>query len=83
MRPAMRFLIVDESSDFLGYLKMWDFFREKSRHLSGSQLRKQCKQQFLSFVRLRLWPARAQHLRQFAAKIARLVDDEKAHGRTH
>jgi ATP-dependent helicase HrpA len=46
---------VDETSDFLGYLKIWNFFREKSRHLSNSQLRKQCRQQFLSYLRLREW----------------------------
>ncbi len=45
----------DEASDFLGYLKMWDFFHEKSKHLSNSQLRKQCKQQFLSYIRMREW----------------------------
>jgi len=46
---------VDEESDFLSYLKMWAFFQEKSKHLSRSQLRKQCKQQFLSYLRMREW----------------------------
>ena len=44
-----------EGSDFLSYLKLWDFFKEKSKHLSNSQLRKQCKAQFLSYRRLREW----------------------------
>ena len=44
-----------ENGDFLTYLNIWDFFREKSKHLSNSQLRKQCKQQFLSYLRLREW----------------------------
>jgi ATP-dependent helicase HrpA len=46
---------VDEGSDFLGFLKIWDFFREKTRHLSNSQLRKACKQNFLSYLRLKEW----------------------------
>jgi ATP-dependent helicase HrpA len=46
---------IDEGSDFLGYLKIWDFFREKTKNLSNSQLRKQCRQQFLSYIRLREW----------------------------
>ncbi len=46
---------VDEASDFLGYLKIWDFFQEKRKNLSHSQLRKQIKNQFLSYNRLREW----------------------------
>ena len=46
---------IDPASDFLGYLKMWDFFREKSKHLSNNQLRKQIRQQFLSYLRMREW----------------------------
>ena len=46
---------ISENGDFLTYLNIWDFFREKSKHLSNSQLRKQCKQQFLSYLRLREW----------------------------
>ena len=45
----------DESSDFLSYLRLWKFFQEKSQHLSGSQLRKLCKNTFLSYVRMREW----------------------------
>ncbi len=46
---------VDEASDFLGYLKIWDFFQEKRKNCSHSQLRKQVKNQFLSYTRLREW----------------------------
>jgi ATP-dependent helicase HrpA len=45
----------DESSDFLGYLKLWDWFHAKSLELSGSKLRKFCQANYLSFVRLREW----------------------------
>jgi len=45
----------DESSDFLSYLRLWKFFQEKSQHLSGSQLRKLCKNTYLSYVRMREW----------------------------
>ena len=46
---------IDEGSDFLGYLKIWAFFQEKRKNLSHSQLRKQIKNQFLSYNRLREW----------------------------
>ncbi len=48
-------LFKDERSDFLGYLRLWKFYREQKRHLSGSKLRKLCRERFLSFVRLREW----------------------------
>ncbi len=46
---------VDDGSDFLGYLKLWGFWREKVKNLGSSALRKQVRNQFLSYVRLREW----------------------------
>jgi ATP-dependent helicase HrpA len=45
----------DEQSDFLGYLKLWDFYHHLKRTLSQNQLRKACRQNFLSYNRLREW----------------------------
>jgi ATP-dependent helicase HrpA len=45
----------DEQSDFLAYLKLWDFFHEAKRQLSRSKLERACRQQFLSYNRLREW----------------------------
>ena len=45
----------DERSDFLAYLKLWDFYHEQARHLSTNKLRKLCRDHFLSYVRLREW----------------------------
>ena len=45
----------DARSDFMTILNLWRTFREQSRELSGSQLRKWCREHFLSFVRLREW----------------------------
>lgn len=46
---------LDEKSDFLTYLKIWDFYHELKEKLSGSQLRKACLQNFLSYNRMREW----------------------------
>ncbi|HEY5312658.1 MAG TPA: ATP-dependent RNA helicase HrpA, partial [Pirellulales bacterium] len=43
----------DEKSDFLGYLKLWDFYHELKRQLSRGRLRQACQQNFLSFNRMR------------------------------
>jgi ATP-dependent helicase HrpA len=48
MRPSK-----DPSSDFLSWLTLWNAFRNQKRHLSGSKLRRWCREKFLSFVRLR------------------------------
>lgn len=45
----------DPDSDFLGYLKLWDFFHHLKETLSNSQVRKACLQNFLNFNRLREW----------------------------
>jgi ATP-dependent helicase HrpA len=45
----------DEQSDFIAYLNLWEWYHEQARHLSGSQLRKACRQRFLSYVRMREW----------------------------
>lgn len=45
----------DERSDFLAFLKLWDLYHDKKKHLSQNKLRKYCKENFLSFLRLREW----------------------------
>ncbi len=44
----------DERSDFSGLLKLWDFVREAERK-GTSHLRRTCKDNFLSFLRVREW----------------------------
>ena len=45
----------DARSDFLGLLKLWDFYTHLKRTLSRNQLHKACRQNFLSWNRLREW----------------------------
>jgi ATP-dependent helicase HrpA len=46
---------VDETSDFLTFLNIWNAFRDKAKHASNSQLRKWCREHFLSWARMREW----------------------------
>ena len=48
-------LFKDEESDFLGYLKMWDYLEEKRRHLSHRKFRDLCREHFLSSTRVQEW----------------------------
>ncbi len=44
----------DESSDFLGLLKLWAFLRD-AQQKGMSELRRVCRDNFLSFLRVREW----------------------------
>jgi ATP-dependent helicase HrpA len=44
-----------EHTDFLGYVTLWDYFETQRQELSQNQLRKLCKKEFLSYLRLREW----------------------------
>ncbi|MDW8261527.1 MAG: ATP-dependent RNA helicase HrpA [Phycisphaerales bacterium] len=57
----------DEHSDFLSFLKLWDFFHDRQRKLSRSQLRKLCSEQYLSYIRLREWIEVHRQLKQLTA----------------
>lgn len=45
----------DERSDFLGFLKLWHAFEERSRHSSKNKLRAFCRDNLLSYVRMQNW----------------------------
>ena len=45
----------EKQSDFMFYLNCWQAFFENKKSLSNNQLRKWCKQNFLSWMRFREW----------------------------
>ncbi|MEN6458973.1 MAG: ATP-dependent RNA helicase HrpA [Thermoguttaceae bacterium] len=45
----------DPQSDFVGHLKLWDFYHKLKSELSRNQLKKACRQNFLSLNRMREW----------------------------
>lgn len=48
-------MFADKRSDFITVLNLWRAFGEQAAALSGNQLRKWCREHFLSFLRLREW----------------------------
>ena len=48
-------IFADQRSDFIAVLNLWNAFNERTAALSGNQLRKWCREHFLSFVRMREW----------------------------
>jgi ATP-dependent helicase HrpA len=58
--------LADQGSDFVSYLNLWHHLRELQRELSGSQLRKRCRAEFLHYLRVREWQDLVAQLRQAA-----------------
>ena len=48
-------LFRDDGSDFLSWLKLWQWYEEQSHQLSRSKLKKVCQQHFLAYMRMREW----------------------------
>ena len=59
-----RFVDKEAQSDFLTYLKLWDYIKEKQQELSSNQFRKLCKNEFLHYLRIREWQDLHAQLRQ-------------------
>ena len=47
--------VVEEPSDFLALLRLWDYLRESQKTLSGNGFRRLCRDEFLHFLRIREW----------------------------
>ncbi|MEV5407454.1 ATP-dependent RNA helicase HrpA [Thermopolyspora sp. NPDC052614] len=56
----------DKESDFLTYLRLWDYLRAKQKELSSSQFRRMCRAEFLNYLRVREWQDIYSQLRQVA-----------------
>jgi ATP-dependent helicase HrpA len=54
----------DKESDFLAYLNLWEYVRERQKELSGNQFRRLCKQEYLHYLRIREWQDIFGQLRQ-------------------
>ncbi|MFV8380332.1 ATP-dependent RNA helicase HrpA [Corynebacterium hindlerae] len=53
----------DTTSDFLSYLKLWDYLSEQSRELSGNAFRKLVRKEYLHYLRIREWQDLVRQLR--------------------
>ncbi|GAB3283824.1 ATP-dependent RNA helicase HrpA [Sinomonas notoginsengisoli] len=56
----------DESSDFTGYLNLWNYLQEQQRELSSSAFRRLCKAEYINYLRVREWQELFTQLRQLA-----------------
>ncbi|MGW2330565.1 ATP-dependent RNA helicase HrpA [Streptomyces sp. NPDC001700] len=45
----------DESGDFLAFLNLWKYIRERQKELSSSAFRRMCRNEYLNYLRIREW----------------------------
>jgi len=68
----------DKESDFLAILKLWEYYHEQARHLSQSKLRKLCKAEFISYMRMREWKDILVQIKSLIADLKFKPNDEAA-----
>ncbi|MCV7242091.1 ATP-dependent RNA helicase HrpA [Mycobacterium mantenii] len=64
----------DEHSDFMSYLNLWRYLREKRKSLSGNAFRRMCRSEFLHYLRIREWQDLVGQLRSIARDLG-IVED--------
>ncbi|GAA2095064.1 ATP-dependent RNA helicase HrpA [Actinomadura alba] len=74
----------DKESDFMSFLNLWRYLRERQEELSSSQFRRLCKAEFLHYMRVREWQDLYGQLRQVAKDLGFTVnstpgDQQKVH----
>jgi ATP-dependent helicase HrpA len=68
----------DPSSDFLGYLNLWQYVKDSQRELSGSAFRRMCRAEHLNYLRLREWQDVVTQLREMAKQLGIRVEPPRA-----
>ncbi|GAA1873916.1 ATP-dependent RNA helicase HrpA [Brevibacterium marinum] len=61
-------------SDFLSYLNLWNYLDEQQSALTSSKFRRQCKAEFLNFVRIREWQDLVGQLRSLLGSAGIRID---------
>ena len=74
-----RFVDKEAQSDFLTYLKLWEYVKEKQRELSSNQFRKLCKSEYLHYLRIREWQDLHAQLRQSVRDLDVVPNSVEAH----
>jgi ATP-dependent helicase HrpA len=80
---ALHARFAHESSDFMSYLKLWDYLAQRQAELSSSQFRRLCRKELISYQRAREWQDVHAQLSEICRQLALLPRHEKqAQGRS-
>ena len=64
----------EPGSDFLAFVTLWDYLRDRQRELSSSAFRRLCRREYLHFLRVREWQDVYGQLRQAATDLGMVVE---------
>lgn len=70
-----------DGSDFLTYLRLWDYLTEQRKSLSSNQFRRMCRDEFLHYLRIREWQDLHGQLRTITRGLGWNEADTAASGR--
>ncbi|HYQ68636.1 ATP-dependent RNA helicase HrpA [Actinophytocola sp.] len=59
----------DPDSDFMSYLKLWEYLTEQKRDLSANRFRRLCRSEYLNYLRVREWQDVAGQLKQMTRSL--------------
>ncbi len=68
----------DKESDFLTYVNLWTYIQEQQKALSGNQFRKQCKKDYLNYLRVREWQDVHYQIRQVIKELGFTINQNSA-----
>ena len=74
---ALHARFAHETSDFMSYLKLWDYLGERQAELSSSQFRRLCRKELISYQRAREWQDVHAQLSEICRRLALAPRDDK------
>ena len=66
---AVHARFAEPGSDFLAFLRLWEYLRRQQRQLSSSAFRRMCRREYLHYLRVREWQDLYGQLRQVATDL--------------
>ncbi|CAN5742335.1 ATP-dependent RNA helicase HrpA [soil metagenome] len=71
----------EPDSDFLSFLRLWNYLTDQQKTLSGNRFRRLCKSEFLHYLRVREWQDLYGQLRQVAKGLGLAMSTAPEDGR--
>lgn len=68
----------DKDSDFMAWVNLWNYLQEQQQQLTGNQFRRQCRSDYLNYLRVREWQDIYTQLRQVVKELRLPVNSEPA-----
>ena len=70
----------EPGSDFLAWLRLWEYLESERKARSNNQFRKMCRREFLNYNRIREWQDIVRQLERSAESMRWKINTEPAQG---